>query len=90
MARAFLPVFRAALLLAGLAAVHPVAAAGGAVRDGDRRATSTFTLLTGAPANPAPRGGQSNGVGVGPSKPVVSNPYNVPLLQNAGSLGSMR
>jgi hypothetical protein len=28
----------------------------------------------------------SNGVGIGPSKPVVSNPYQVPLLQNAGSL----
>jgi phage tail tape-measure protein len=90
MARAFLPAFRAALLLAGLAAVHAVAAAGGSARDGDRRVTNSFTLLSSAPANPAPRGGQSNGVGVAPSKPVVSNPYNVPLLQNAGSFGAMR
>jgi len=78
------------MLLAGLAALHPVAAAAGSVRDGDRRVTNSFTMLSSAPASPAPRGGQSNGVGVGPSKPVVSNPYNVPLLQNAGSFGSMR
>jgi hypothetical protein len=89
MVSAFLPAFRAALLLTGLAVVHPVAAAGGSVRDGDRRLTNSFTLLSSAPANPGPRG-QSNGVGVGPSKPVVSNPYNVPLLQNAGALGAMR
>jgi hypothetical protein len=77
------------LLLAGSLAIE-TAAAGGPGREGDRRASNTFTLITSAPAAKGPSVSQSNGVGIGPSKPVVSNPYNVPLLQNAGSLQSRR
>jgi hypothetical protein len=32
----------------------------------------------------------SNGVGIPSGKAVVTNPYNVPLFQNAGALGSGR
>jgi len=88
MARALLPICQGALLM-GLAAAA-CAAAAGPPRDSERRTTNSFGLVYSAtPATP-PKGGQSNGVGVGPSKPVVSNPYNVPLLQNAGSLRSSR
>ncbi|HEY2558417.1 MAG TPA: hypothetical protein VGI48_01765 [Caldimonas sp.] len=81
MARAIFP----SLFLAVLMAVHAVAAAAG-----DRPASNTFMLLAAAPARPAPQSMPSNGVGIGPGKPVVSNPYQVPLLQNAGSLRGAR
>lgn len=88
MARAFHPVLCAIVVLVGLTLTH--AAAAGSAKEADHRASNSFTLLTTAgPAQAAPRG-QSNGVGIGPSKPVVSNPYNVPLLQNAGSLRTGR
>jgi hypothetical protein len=87
MARAFLPL----LVLLGLTAAHTVAAAPGSARQGDRAVTNTFMLVTAAPpAHPAPRSAPSNGVGIGPGKPVVSNPYQVPLLQNAGPLRGAR
>jgi hypothetical protein len=82
MARAFL----APLLLAVLTALPAVVAAAGPAREGDRPTTNTFMLIAPAPARPGPQSMPSNGVGIGPSKPVVSNPYQVPLLQNAGSL----
>jgi hypothetical protein len=89
MTRALLPIAKGVLLTA-LAAAPAIAAAGGAPREGERRTTNSFSLIYSATAPEAPKSAQSNGVGVGPSKPVVSNPYNVPLLQNAGSLRSSR
>jgi hypothetical protein len=86
MARSYL----APLLLAAVAAAQTVAVAGGPARDGNRPASNTFTLVAVTPARPAPGSVPSNGVGVGPGKPVVSNPYHVPLLQNAGSLRGVR
>jgi hypothetical protein len=79
-------VLRAAVI-GGLIAVHLVAVG----RDGDRKATNTFILVTPASGKAAPpRGPSPNGVGVAPAQPVVSNPYQVPLLQNAGTLRSTR
>ena len=89
MARAFHPVLQAAVVLVGLALTH-AAAAGSTSREGEHRASNSFTLLTAAAPVQAGSRGQSNGVGIGPSKPVVSNPYNVPLFQNAGTLRSGR
>ena len=85
---AFHPVARAVVVIGALLAT-PVVVAG--EREGDRRATNSFVLVTAPPAKPAasPRL-SSNGVGVAPAKPVVSNPYQVPLLQNAGSLRGTR
>jgi len=85
MARPFHSVLQAVVVLVGLTLTH-AAAAGSTVREVDRRASNSFTLLTTAAPVQAPGRGQSNGVGIGPAKPVVSNPYNVPLLQNAGTL----
>jgi hypothetical protein len=88
MTRAILPIGRAALLVFGLTAA--AAAVAGGAREGDRRASNTFCLVTVAPSPQSQVVVPSNGTGVGPSKPVVSNPYNVPLLQNAGSIHSLR
>jgi hypothetical protein len=88
MAHAFLPAFRPFLLVAAFAGVHSLAAGAPAASD---RKTNSFTLLTtAAPPKTPSASPSSNGVGIGPAKPVVSNPYNVPLLQNAGSLRSGR
>jgi hypothetical protein len=86
MARAFL----GPLLLAAVTAIPAVAAAAGPAREGGRPASNTFALVVAAPAGPGPQSMPSNGVGIGPSKLVVSNPYQVPLLQNAGSLRGAR
>jgi hypothetical protein len=84
MVRAILHVVRAAAVVGGLAAVHAAVAA---AHGGVSRTTNTIVLVTAAPAEPAgPQRPSSNGVGVPPAKPVVSNPYQVPLLQNAGTL----
>ena len=88
MTRALFPTLRAVALVAVFAGAHSLAVGGPS--GGDRRAGASFTLLTTAAPPKSTSTGNSNGVGVGPSKPVVSNPYNVPLLQNAGSLRSTR
>ena len=86
MVRRFLPVLQTAVLIGGLVAVHGTVAG-----DGARPTTNTFVLVTAAPAHPQPAPRPSpNSVGIAPSKPVVSNPYQVPLLQNAGSLRGVR
>ena len=74
---------RAAVVLGGLLAVQAAAAGD---RDGGRPSTNSFVLVTVATAKPAPTSLPTNGAAVPPAKPVVSNPYQVPLLQNAGSL----
>ncbi|HEV8208752.1 MAG TPA: hypothetical protein VGP77_01470 [Vicinamibacterales bacterium] len=84
MLRASFVVVRVAIVLGGLLALQ-CAAAGD--RDGGRPATNSFVLVTAATAQPAAAPRPSpNGTGVPPAKPVVSNPYQVPLLQNAGTL----
>jgi hypothetical protein len=86
MLRTSFPVLRAAVFIGALVAVH-----GAVAGDGARPTTNTFVLVTAAAANPQPAPRPSpNGVGIAPSKPVVSNPYQVPLLQNAGSLRGAR
>jgi hypothetical protein len=88
MVRAFLLAVRAAVLIGGSVAVTLVAAAD---REGDRRPTNTFVLVTAQPTKPTgPSAPAANGVGLAPAKPVVSNPYQVPLLQNAGTLRGAR
>ena len=86
MARA-LPRTLAVLVLAGLLAVE-CATAG--PKGGEGRGANSFILLTGAPPVRVATQPRSNGVGVPPAKPVVRNPYHVPLLSNAGTLGSVR
>jgi hypothetical protein len=88
MTREILPIARAALILTALVAAGSAVAGGNS--PGDRRVTNTFSLVTGAAPAQSRVVVPSNGAGIGPSKPVVSNPYQVPLLQNAGSMGGLR
>ena len=88
MARAFL-LIRLTLVLVGLASASAASSAGGTAGDSGRKATASFSMITAA-ATPSPRAvAASAGASLAP-KAVVSNPYNVPLLQNAGSLRSTR
>jgi hypothetical protein len=90
MARAYDSILRTVALAISLAAASVVAAAGGTAKDGARRTSNSFTLLT-APTAPQVAGTTpSAGVGIASSKQIILNPYHVPLIQNAGSLGSGR
>lgn len=75
-------------VLVGLTSASIAAGAGAAAPDLVKRSTSSFNLVVAAPPRTA-TAAPSIGVGV-PTKPQVSNPYQVPLIQNAGSLGSVR
>jgi hypothetical protein len=79
---------RTTLVLVAVGAANVGWAAGPAV-DSSHRVTSTFNLVYAAtqPRGPTPVPGPGASV---PPKAVVSNPYHVPLIQNAGSLGSLR
>jgi hypothetical protein len=90
MARAYESIPRTVALAIGLAAVSAVAAAGGTAPDGARRTTNSFTLLTAPTAPHAAGPTPSPGTGIASSKAIILNPYHVPLIQNAGSLGSGR
>lgn len=88
MARAFLLIRLTFVLVAGLAAASAVSAAG-AASDSGRKSGNSFNLLTSAAAPNTRVIAPSAGASLAP-KAVVSNPYNVPLIQNAGSLRSSR
>ncbi len=88
MVRAFL-LIRLTLVLVGLATASAASTAGGTAGDSGRKATVSFSMVTAA-ATPGPRPvAASAGASLAP-KAVVSNPYNVPLIQNAGSLRATR
>ena len=81
MARAFL-----LIPLTVAAAVLASASAASAAGNPGRKSSNSFTLVTTATA---PVVTPSAGASVAPNA-VVSNPHNVPLLQNAGSLSAVR
>jgi hypothetical protein len=85
MARAFLLIRLTLVLVGGLAA--GAASAGGPAGDSAKKSGNTFTLITTATATGTRVSVPSAGASLAP-KAVVSNPYNVPLMQNAGSLRS--
>jgi hypothetical protein len=88
MARAFL-LIRLTLVIVGLAAASAASAVGGAAADPGRKSTNTFNMITTAAAPTGRVVAPSAGASLAP-KSVVSNPYHVPLIQNAGSLRSTR
>ncbi len=88
MARAFF-LIRLTLVLVGLASASPASLAGGSASDSARKSTNSFSMITSAAAPGSRTLAPSAGASLAP-KAVVSNPYNVPLLQNAGSLRSTR
>ena len=86
MARAFLLIRLTLVLVGGLAAAS-AASAGGPAGDSAKKSGNTFNMVTAAAAAGTRVSAPSAGASLAP-KAVVSNPYNVPLLQNAGSLRS--
>ncbi|HZW73194.1 MAG TPA: hypothetical protein VFF43_06580 [Caldimonas sp.] len=76
-------VLQTVVVVGGLLALQGAAARD---RDGVRPLTNSFVLVTAATATPPPTRPSPNGAAVPASRPVVANPYQVPLLQNAGSL----
>ena len=87
MARAFL-LIRLTLVLAGSLAAA-AASAGGSAGDSAKKSGNTFTMVTAATPAGTRVSAPSAGASLAP-KAVVSNPYHVPLLQNASSLRSSR
>jgi hypothetical protein len=87
MARAFL-LIRLTLVLAGVVCAAGSASAGPGGDSGPKPG-STFGMVTATTANGTRVSMPSPGASVAP-KAVVRNPYNVPLLQNAGSLRAGR
>ncbi|HSC65249.1 MAG TPA: hypothetical protein VLD35_16530 [Caldimonas sp.] len=87
MARAFLLIRPTLALAASLAATAVVA--GGPPGDSAPKSGNTFTMVTSAPATGPRANAPSAGASLAP-RTVVTNPYNVPLLQNAGSLRASR
>ena len=87
MARAIPLIAKSVLLLAGLIAVTAAAAGSATPAEPAKKTTSSFNILYTATAPSAPVIVPPGGVGVPVGKNVViRNPYNVPLIQNAGSL----
>jgi hypothetical protein len=81
-----IPLIRATVGLLACLSAASAAAGGPAAGDPGKKSTNSFSLVTAATPQTAATA-PSMGVGV-PTKPVVSNPYNVPLIRNAGSFGS--
>jgi hypothetical protein len=89
MARAFLLIRLNVVMAAALAAAGAVSAADGPSGNAAAKSGNSFTMITAAKAPAGRVVAPSPGASLAP-KAVVSNPYNVPLLQNAGSLRSSR
>ena len=78
---------QAVLAVAALLVVNGAAAAGSSsASDATKKTTNSFNVLYTAAAPNAPVILPSNGAGLAPAKAVVTNPYAVPLFQNAGAL----
>jgi len=87
MARALLLLRLMLVLFGGFAAF--ASSAGGSPGDPGKKSGNTFTMVTSAAAAGTRVSAPSAGASLAP-KAVVSNPYQVPLLQNASSLRSSR
>jgi len=87
MARAFLLIRLTLVLAGGLGALGTAFAGPGA--DSAPKSPSTFGRIVATTATGARVSAPSAGASLAP-KAVVRNPYNVPLLQNAGSLRAGR
>jgi hypothetical protein len=91
MKRSFL--LAAQVSLAITLSVAAATAAGGGASSGDgakRAASNSFNVLYSAKSPGAAVVAPSNGTSLPPGKAVVTNPYNVPLFKDAGTLGSAR
>ena len=87
MARALLLLHLTFVLFGGFDA--SASFAGGPPGDPGKKSGNTFTMVTSAAAAGTRVSAPSAGASLAP-RAVVSNPYQVPLLQNASSLRSSR
>ncbi len=83
---------KVALALAALLAGGGAGAGGGLAPSPAPKpaASNSFNVLQNAPLPGAPVILPSYGTAIPPGKAVVTNPYAVPLFQNAGTLGAVR
>ena len=88
MARAFLLIRLTLVLVGGLASAGATSA-GGPSGDSAKKSGNTFNMVVSATAASTRVTAPSAGASLAP-KAVVTNPYNVPLIQNASSLRSSR
>ena len=58
----------------------------GAASDASRRTTNSFNLFVAPPPGASNVQLTAQGVGIASGKPMIMDPYKVPLIQNAGSL----
>jgi hypothetical protein len=82
------PLLAKALLLfvASVAASTATAANNSAASDAAKRPSNSFNLYVLPPPGTGTVVLPTQGVGVASSKAVITDPYKVPLIQNAGSL----
>lgn len=85
MAPALSLIAKSVVLLAGLIVITAAAAGSAPAADAPRK-TNSFNVLYAVTMPNAPVVVPPAGVGVPLGKGVVSNPYNVPMIQNAGTL----
>ncbi len=90
MPRAIHLIGQTVVLIAGLGVAAGAASAGAASNDGGRKSTNSFNLLYTAAAPHTLVIAPAAAASIAPNQAVVANPYNVPLIQNAGSLRSSR
>lgn len=81
------------LLLKAMCIVLGAIAASGVAADGTsaasraaKRPNNSFNLFVAPPPGPGTVVLPDRGVGIASSKAVITDPYKVPLIQNAGSL----
>ncbi len=87
MCRAPSLLLKALLLVAGLVAAGGAAAASnGASSEVAKRPNNSFNLIVPQPPGASAVVLPTPGVGIASSKSVITDPYKVPLIQNAGSL----
>ena len=91
MMRALSLIARIALAVAPMVVANSAEAAGSfSASDAAKKSTNSFNVMYPATGPAAPVILPTNGTGVAPSKAVVTNPYAVPLFQNAGTLHTGR
>lgn len=87
MLRALSLLARIALAVAPLVVANSALGAGSfSASDTAKKSGNSFNVMYPAASPAAPVVLPTNGTGVAPGKAVVTNPYAVPLFQNAGAL----
>jgi hypothetical protein len=87
MMRALSLIARIALAVAPMVVANGASAAGNfSASDAAKKSTNSFNVMYPTASPAAAVVVPTNGTGLAPGKAVVTNPYAVPLFQNAGTL----